>query len=72
MVGRPQAEIEDQLEIASARGRLLEGTDRATAEQEIESMPAVFGVGHAVVRDAVGDGAIHVSPLDLIFASICK
>ena len=62
MVGRPQAEIEDQLEIASARGRVLKGIDRATGEQEIESMPAVFGVSHAVVR---GAAAIELSMLFL-------
>ena len=55
MVGRPQAEIEDQLEVASTRGRVLEGTDRATAEQEIERMPAIFGVSRSIVRGALGD-----------------
>jgi hypothetical protein len=60
MVGRPQAEIEDQVEIASTGRRIPERTGRAAVEQEIESVPAVFGISRAIVRNAVRKGAVHV------------
>ncbi len=47
MIGRPQAEIEDQLEIAPCRGRILESADRATTKQEIESVPTVFEIRYS-------------------------
>jgi hypothetical protein len=60
MVGCPQAEIEDQVEIMSGRGRIFEDTDRAAAKQEVEGVPTVFGVGHGVVENAMGNWPVHV------------